>query len=106
MQQQQYASLSHEGLQYGKQGLTTCCNCCTAGRKEMCNKIIPNLYTEIKEEKEALIKQDNPDDKDASKGAIATDGWKKKACAQGTPLISANVLLPNGGSDFYKVCLQ
>lgn len=28
-------------------------------------------------------------------GALATDGWKKKACSQGTPLISCNITKPN-----------
>lgn len=35
--------------------------------------------------------------------ALATDGWRKKAAAQGTPLINAMLLLPGGGSVFCKV---
>jgi hypothetical protein len=57
----------------------------------------------VKQEKMVLLKEYSTDGKDPVLGGMATDGWKKKACAQGTPLISANVLLPNGGSYFHKV---
>lgn len=84
--------------------MTLCCHNCLAGRKELCTKRIPQLYEKVKAEKMALIKNANSDGKDPIIGGLATDGWKKKACAQGTPLISANVLLPDGGSYFHKVC--
>jgi hypothetical protein len=35
--------------------------------------------------------------------AIAMDGWKKRAAEQGTPIITAMVLLPTGRSAFWKV---
>lgn len=35
---------------------------------------------------------------------ITLDGWKKRNCEQGAPLITVCVLLPNGKSVFYKVC--
>jgi hypothetical protein len=34
---------------------------------------------------------------------LSTDGWKRRACARGTPLINIMVLVPAGGSFFYKV---
>jgi hypothetical protein len=70
----------------------------------LCNKRIPALYREVLQEKMALIKGFSSDDQDPIIGGLATDGWKKKACGQGVPLISSNVLLPNGGSYFHKVC--
>jgi hypothetical protein len=78
-------------------------HCCNAGRKELCTKRIPELYKEVQQEKMALLKEYSTDSEDPVVGGLATDGWKKKACAQGTPLISANVLLANGGSYFHKV---
>jgi hypothetical protein len=36
-------------------------------------------------------------------GTILTDGWRKKALEQGTPLINFVVAYPTGGSAFYKV---
>jgi hypothetical protein len=67
----------------------------------MTTKLIPELYNQIKKDKMKLLKLDGDD---PIIGALATDGWKKKACGQGVPLISSNLALPNGGAFFYKVC--
>ena len=37
--------------------------------------------------------------------ALATDGWRKRAAAQGAPLVNAMLLMPNGGSIFLKVLI-
>jgi len=38
---------------------------------------------------------------------LCSDGWKRKAAAQGTPLINVLLLKPDGGFIFLKVlCLE
>jgi hypothetical protein len=34
---------------------------------------------------------------------IVTDGWRKRAAAQGTPLVNVVVLKPNGGALFLRI---
>lgn len=70
-----------------------------AARYAMCNTHIPNLYSELRADKQQLINWDG----DGIIGAMSSDGWKKKAAAQGTPLINLSLLLPDGGSIFWEV---
>jgi hypothetical protein len=35
---------------------------------------------------------------------ITMDGWKKRSCEQGAPLITVIILLPDGTAVFWKVC--
>jgi hypothetical protein len=35
--------------------------------------------------------------------SVTMDGWKKRAAEQGAPLVTVNLLLPDGGSQFWKV---
>ena len=35
---------------------------------------------------------------------VTMDGWKKRSCEQGEPLITVVLLLPDGSSLFWKVC--
>jgi hypothetical protein len=37
---------------------------------------------------------------------ITMDGWKKRGCEQGAPLITVVLLLPDGTSQFWKVRIQ
>jgi hypothetical protein len=67
-------------------------------RKMLCKKHIPKLYEQVK----SSCKERVDFDKEFI-GAMATDGWKKGACGQGTPLINCSLLLPEGGSYFVKV---
>ena len=70
-----------------------------AGCDDFCDKLIPELYEEVKKQKMEHTNFDG----DSVIGALSSDGWKKKAAGQGTPLINFNFLLPNGGSFFYKI---
>jgi hypothetical protein len=70
---------------------------CTTGRKAVMETYIPRIYNTIKDH---LI--GDLADKDII-GCIATDGWKKKAAEQGTPLINFMVHGVDGGSFFWKV---
>lgn len=36
---------------------------------------------------------------------VTMDGWKKRACEQGAPLITVVILLPDGTNIFWKVCV-
>jgi hypothetical protein len=36
---------------------------------------------------------------------ISMDGWKKKTAESGTPIVTCMVLLPKGGSAFWKVSI-
>lgn len=42
----------------------------------------------------------------ASSFALASDGWRKKACAQGVPLINLLAIPDQGPAVFLKVCTQ
>jgi hypothetical protein len=35
---------------------------------------------------------------------VTMDGWKTRAAEKGAPLVTVNVLLPDGGAYFWKVC--
>jgi roadblock/LC7 domain-containing protein len=69
----------------------------TAGRKTTMDTHIPKIYAELKEEIMAGVKDSD------NMGAMAADGWKKKAAAQGTPLINVMLNPPAGGAIFLKV---
>jgi hypothetical protein len=75
------------------------CHACAAGRTSLCNTHIPALYDAIREE---LMAQLKPTATGVLCG-LSTDGWRKKTAEQGVPLVNVNVLLPEGGSFFYRV---
>jgi hypothetical protein len=75
-----------------------------AGRTELCRTTIPELYRNVRDKQEQELQEFSNASNDPFIGALATDGWKKKACSQGTPLISCNITKPNGGAYFRKVC--
>jgi hypothetical protein len=37
--------------------------------------------------------------------SITMDGWKKRVAEQGAPLVTVNLLLPDAGARFWKVCM-
>jgi hypothetical protein len=75
-------------------------NCCThacAGRKNATETIIPKIYNSGKNEVLGNVIQQS------IIGSTQTDGWRKMAAAQGTPLINVNLTKPDGGAVFVKV---
>ena len=72
-----------------------------AGRSSLCNTYIPDLYDDIKKQVDAKIAA--AAGASGCIGAIATDGWRKKAAEQGVSLINVCLLLPDGGAHFMKV---
>jgi hypothetical protein len=58
---------------------------------------IPTIYNTMKEELLGEL------EKNDIMGALSADGWRKKAAAQGTPMINVMINPPDGGSVFLKV---
>jgi hypothetical protein len=71
-----------------------------ADRKAAFGPWLDSLYSETL----AAVKE-KVEEQGSMLGCLATDGWKKKAAEQGVPLINVNLLYPNGGSAFIKVCV-
>lgn len=66
------------------------------GRKQLSNALLDEAYEQVKAE--VLTPQ-------TTKGlfAISSDGWRKNAASQGSPLININLLSPGGGASFVRV---
>jgi hypothetical protein len=76
--------------------------CKLPDRRSALGPWLDTIYEETKQEVEVHITS-AVEASGGSIGALATDGWKRKAAEQGVPLINVNLLLPDGGSAFIKV---
>jgi hypothetical protein len=83
-------------LVHSKMSYNCCAHAC-AGRKNVTETIIPKIYNSVKNEVLGNVIQQS------IIGSMQTDGWRKKAAVQGTPLINVNLTKPDGGAVFVKV---
>jgi hypothetical protein len=78
-----------------------CTHAC-ARREYVEETIIPKVFNSVKNEVLGDVIQQS------IIGSMQTDGWRKKAAAQGTPLINVNLTNPVGGVVFFEliqICL-
>lgn len=61
--------------------------------------MLPGLYIELKDERSKQFQWEG----EGEVGALSSDGWKRKAAGQATPLVNFNLLSPNGGSMFLEI---
>jgi hypothetical protein len=65
-------------------------------RRELMGKQLDALYNSTKQNVAAHLQSNRY-------VAITMDGWKKRVAEQGAPLVTVNLLMPDGGARFWKV---
>jgi hypothetical protein len=66
-------------------------------RKKVAGPLLDKAYNQAVEKVLSQVRE-------CSAVCITMDGWKKRAAEQGSPIITVILLLPDGTSQFWKVC--